>query len=150
MTQIHGSKGVVSEKEIFDIESQHAIKLPDSYKDFLKKHNGGYPQPDGFDFADGSDGSSIDKFLEISSSKSESLIEYFRNYKDRIPENYFPIAKDPGGNLILIEINSGGDNVYYWDHENEAEDGDKPGMDNMHLIASSFDNFLNNLYEIEL
>lgn len=150
MTQIHDSKGVVSEQDLINLENQLGIKLPNGYREFLKKHNGGYPQPDGFDFADGDDGSSVDKFLDISGSKSESIIEYFNTYKNRIPKNYFPVAKDPGGNLILIGINNSGSDIYYWDHENESEDGDVPGMDNMHLIASNFDEFIDNLYEIEI
>lgn len=150
MTQIHDSKGGVSEQDLINLEAQLGVKLPNSYRDFLKKHNGGYPQPDGFDFANGEDGSSVDKFLEISSSKNESVSEYYNNYKDRIPKDYFPIAKDPGGNLILIGVKNSNADIYFWDHENEAEGGDVPGMDNMHLIASSLDDFINDLCEIEV
>lgn len=150
MTKIHDSKDMVSEQDLVNVEKQLKIKLPDSYRYFLKKYNGGYPQPDGFDFANGEDGSSVDKFLEISDSKNESLIEYFNQYKNRIPKNYAPIAKDPGGNLILIGVNGEKAEVYFWDHENEVDDGDIPGMDNMSLIASNFDDFINNLYEIEI
>lgn len=146
--KILGSKGNVSEKQLLDLESKFGIKLPEDYRNFLKKYNGGYPQPDGFDFANGEDGSSVDKFLEISDSVNESIIEYFNNYKDRIPENYFPIAKDPGGNLILIGINNADSKVYFWDHENEIEEGDIPSMDNMHLIACNFKEFIDSLYEI--
>lgn len=150
MTQIHDSKGGVSEQDLINLEAQLGVKLPNSYRDFLKKHNGGYPQPDGFDFANGEDGSSVDKFLEISSSKNESVSEYYNNYNDRIPKDYFPIAKDPGGNLILIGVKNSNADIYFWDHENEAEGGDVPGMDNMHLIASSLDDFINDLCEIEV
>lgn len=149
MTRIHDSKGVISEQEITNLENQLGINLPNDYKEFLKKHNGGYPEPDGFDFANGDDGSSVDKFLEMSDSKNASIIDYYQAYKNRIPKNYFPIAKDPGGNLILIEINHKESGVYFWDHENEAEDGDTPWMDNVYLISSSFNDFIDNLYEIE-
>jgi len=148
MTQIIDSKSVVSEQELTNLENQLGVKLPVSYIEFLKKNNGGYPQPDDFDFSD--DGSSIDRFLEVSDSKNESIIEYFNTYRNRIPKNYFPVAKDPGANLILIEINGAGSKIYYWNHENEVEDSDIPGMDNMYLIASNFDEFINNLYEIEI
>lgn len=133
-----------------ELENKFGIKLPEDYRNFLKKYNGGYPQPDGFDFANGEDGSSVDKFLEISDSVNESIVEYFNNYKSRIPENYLPIAKDPGGNLILIGVNNTEPKVYYWDHENETEEDDIPNMNNMHLIACSFKEFIDNLYEIEI
>lgn len=150
MTKILDSKDMVSEQELVNVEKQLNIKLPDSYRDFLKKYNGGYPQPDGFDFASGDDGSSVDKFLEISDSKNASLMTFFNKYKNRIPKNYVPIAIDPGGNLILIGVNGEKAEVYFWDHENEVDDGDVPGMENMHLIALSFYDFINNLYEIEV
>lgn len=150
MTLIHDSKGIVSEQELAALEKQLGINLPNDYRDFLKKNNGGYPEPDGFSFSNGEDGSSVDKFLEVSDSKTASLISYYNTYKNRIPKSYFPIAKDPGGNLILIEIDHDGSGIYFWDHENESEDGDPPGMDNIYLVSSSFDEFINNLYEIEI
>ncbi|MBZ2401119.1 SMI1/KNR4 family protein [Erwinia amylovora] len=150
MTIIHDSKGVVSEQELVKLENLLGINLPKDYRGFLKKHNGGYPEPDGFDFASGDDGSSVDKFFGISDSKTESIFEYYSTYKDRIPGNYFPVAKDPGGSLILVEIGRDTSSVYFWDHESEAEDGDIPGMDNVHLISPSFDEFIDNLYEIEI
>ncbi|MGP3591072.1 SMI1/KNR4 family protein [Vagococcus sp. WN89Y] len=150
MTQIHDSKGALSEQEVANLENQLRIKLPSDYREFLKKHNGGYPQPDSFDFDDGNDGSSVDKFLEVGDSKNESIVEYYNDYKARIPKNFFPVAKDAGGNLILIEINDAGSGVYYWDHENETDDGDTPGMDNMYLITPNFNDFIDNLYEIEI
>lgn len=150
MTLIHDSKGVVSEQEIFNLENKLGIYFPKDYIEFLKKNNGGYPDPDGFDFSNGDDGSSIDRFFSISDSKNESIIEYYSNYKNRIPKGYFPIAKDPGDNLIIIDINHDKSIVYFWDHESEAEDGDIPGMGNVHLIASSFTEFIDNLFEIEI
>lgn len=150
MTKIHDSKGTVSEQQLMNLERELGMEIPVEYRKFLRDYNGGYPQPDGFDFADGSDGSSIDRFLGISDSKNEDIIEYFNNYKSRIPDGYFPIAKDPGGNLILVKEDSPGSEVYFWDHENEAEDGASPGMNNMHLISLFFNDFINNLYEIEI
>lgn len=117
MTKILEYKGGLNESELLNLEKQLGIKLPKDYRDFLKQYNGGYPQPDGFDFSSGEDGSSVDKFLAVSDATHESIIENFNIYKDRIPENYFPIAKDPGGNLILVEVNNTGSNVYYWGHE---------------------------------
>jgi len=150
MTIIHDSKNSLSEQDITDLEEKLNLVLPKDYRAFLKENNGGYPEPDGFDFMDGSDGSSVDKFLEVNNSKDESIIEYYLSYKKRIPEDFLPIAKDPGGNIILIKANSEDSQIYFWDHENEAEEGESPGMGNMHLIASSLQEFLDNLYEIEV
>ncbi|XDO55945.1 SMI1/KNR4 family protein [Erwinia pyrifoliae] len=148
MALIHDSKGVLSEQE--RAGNQLGVNLPKDYREFLKKHNGGYPEPDGFDFADGGDGSSVDKFFGISDSKNEGIIEYYSTYKNRIPKSYLPVAKDPGGNLILVEVDRDESSVYFWDHEFESEDGDIPRMDNVHLISPSFNEFIDNLYEIEI
>ncbi|WP_369012135.1 SMI1/KNR4 family protein [Erwinia pyrifoliae] len=50
MALIHDSKGVLSEQELVSLENQLGVNLPKDYREFLKKHNGGYPEPDGFDF----------------------------------------------------------------------------------------------------
>ncbi len=132
------------------VEKSFEVKLPLQYREFLQKHNGGYPEPDGFLFKDESDGSSVDRFLGIDVGDHSNLEKYLVTYKNRIPKNLFPIAHDPGGNLVLIGLS--GDElgkIYYWDHEREA-DGWEPDMSNVHLIANDLDEFLRKLYEIEV
>ena len=66
----------------------------------------------------------------------------------RMPEELVPIAHDPGGNQICIAVagpKTGA--VYFWDHEEEADDDETPGYDNVYLIANSFNEFLNSLTE---
>jgi hypothetical protein len=60
-----------------------------------------------------------------------------------LPAELTPIADDSGGNLICIAVdrpNSGA--VYYWDHE---EEGEAAPYSNVHVLADSFDEFLNSL-----
>ncbi|EKS0980396.1 SMI1/KNR4 family protein, partial [Escherichia coli] len=71
-------------------------------------------------------------------------------YKDRIPSEFFPIAHDAGGNLILMGPNSDDNKIYFWDHEIEADEGDMPDMSNVYLISQSFSVFINSLYEVEI
>jgi hypothetical protein len=37
--------------------------------------------------------------------------------------------------------------ILYWDHEEEADEGEEPTYDNVYLIANSFTDFINGLYE---
>jgi hypothetical protein len=63
-----------------------------------------------------------------------------------VPAGFLPLAVDPGGNLICLVIsgtNTG--KVYFWDHEEEVEEGQQPGYSNVYLIANSFNEFLNSL-----
>ncbi|WP_193777990.1 SMI1/KNR4 family protein [Psychrobacter sp. FDAARGOS_221] len=140
--------GQLTGSEIEAFEKKYSIKLPQEYRAFLSKYNGGTVDPDTFVFHDETDASSINYFLGI------GLKEYYYNlsytldmFRDRVPDNLFPIAKDPGGNLILVGL-SGNElgKIYFWDHEFEA-DGSKPDMSNVHYLSSSFDTFLNGLHE---
>ena len=56
-----------------------------------------------------------------------------------------PIARDPGGNQILLAFagpNEG--KVYFWDHEEEPA---MPNYSNCHLIADSFREFIEGLHD---
>jgi hypothetical protein len=131
-------------------ESKIGYKLPVQYSKFLEKYNGGYPEPDGFLFEDKSDGSSIDRFLILGSDeKNNNLERYFEQYRSRIPEGLLPIARDPGGNLILIGLIAEAEGgIYFWDHETEADET-KPDMSNVFFIAKDLNQFFSKLYEID-
>lgn len=125
-------------------------KFPKDYRNFLLKYNGGYPVPDCFSFIDGKEGSSVQYFLKINSNQNhDDFLSNIRNYEQRIPSNFLPIACDPGGNQICIAINGKEyGKIYFWDHEAEADDNDPPSMDNMTLIAQSFSDFLESLHPL--
>ena len=65
-----------------------------------------------------------------------------------MPQGYLPIGCDPGGNQICLVVK--GQNygqVFFWDHEFEADDGNEPTDDNLTFIAPDFDAFLKSLHE---
>lgn len=147
---IEDSVGLIDTSTIDKLEKKLAITLPSQYRAFLKRYNGGYPVPDGFLLDDKSDGSCVDRFLGIDVGEHSNLEKYLITYKDRVPKKLFPIAHDPGGNLILIGVS--GDTlgkIYFWDHERESDNYESE-MSNVHLIARSFEKFLEGLYEIEI
>lgn len=88
----------------------------------------------------------VDRFLGVNAPEFFNLEHYLKVYQDRIPPDQFPIAYDPGGNLIVIST-SGPEtgSIYFWDHELEAEDGQPPTRKNLYLIAPSFEAFLTKL-----
>jgi hypothetical protein len=68
-----------------------------------------------------------------------------------MPDELIPIANASCGDKICMSVI--GDNygkVYFWDHEQEAYEGEEPDYSNVHLIANSFTDFINSLYETEL
>lgn len=149
-TKILDFKGPIEDDIISDFENEIGIKIPKEYRDFLKEYNGGYPQPDGFSFGEQGDGSSVDRFLSLGCEKNHDLHKYFNIYKDRIPNGYLPIAHDPGGNLVLIKLSADKSMVYFWDHEDEADEGESPSMRNVYLISQSFHEFIDGLVEVDI
>ena len=66
-----------------------------------------------------------------------------------MPDFIFPIANDPGGNLICMDAKDG--KIYFWDHENEVDYSiyDDAVKTNLHFVANSLKEFLNNLRPME-
>lgn len=113
MNSVIYSKKPATLSEISDFEREIKNYLPDDYKDFLMKYNGGKPQPDSFRFFSGrADASSVDRFLSLGKEKNSNLLKYYNNYKNRIPLGFIPIAHDAGGNLIIMELKSNGNNIF--------------------------------------
>ena len=57
-------------------------------------------------------------------------------FEDRISRNFLVIGCDPGGNQICLSA-AGEDSgkVYFWDHEDEVDEGEEPDYENVYLIA---------------
>ena len=95
--------GVITEIE--QLEKNYSISLPEKYKEFLLKYNGG---------------DTIDTRFKIEKIRSDihsfygfSLANHFSNFnylvekgflEDFIENHYLPIAKDSFGNSILIGV----------------------------------------------
>lgn len=144
---ISESEELITELEIVELERYIEASLPLGYRQFLLQHNGGRVSPDCFDFV--RDGKvthgGVDWFLHIGNAESSNLYDYINTYRDRVPKGYLPIAHDPGGNLVVLSLQD--DGVYFWDHDEEVEEGEVAGMQNMYWIAGSFNEFLDSLHE---
>jgi hypothetical protein len=76
------------------------------------------------------------------------LLDTAASMKDRMPPDVLPIGLDPFGNFICLGVS--GPNrgkVYWWFHEEEADEGELPGYDNIYFVAHSFTELLDNLTE---
>lgn len=149
--KIFESGSHVTDEQISHLQSYVKHAIPNAYIDFLRAHNGGYPEPRGFTFkADNVLRKGIvNRFLGLHKERINNLISYIEMYKvseERLPSNLYPIAHDPGGNLICISY-MGNDvgKIYFWDHELEVEEGEQPDYSNVYLIASGLKEFLDNL-----
>lgn len=94
----------------------------------------------------------VDYFYAIYEGKVSNLEKAIETFKEignaRMPDNIFPIAYDSGGNKICISV-SGKDFgfIYFWDHEEEVDEGEIPNYNNLYLLAKNLNEFLESLTE---
>jgi hypothetical protein len=156
--QVIDAENPTNVEEIHDLERRIRNKLPKDYVEFLLLHNGGHPIRDTYkliepiwnDVERGSE-ADIAWFYALYHGEFENInkaIFTFKEFSKRIPDELIPIGRSSGGNQICLCIK--GPNygkVYFWDHNWEAEEGKEPTYDNIYLIANSFTDFINSLYE---
>ena len=157
MKTINQSKPI-NDSIISEFERIFHIQLPQDYKEFILKNNGGRPEDDwGFDFAEvggtASTSSVICDFLAINSDSGKTFDDLGKTYRmlveeKQIPPRLLPFASDPGGNYICISVVAGEDysKVYFCNHEWEDP---KTGFMILSPIADSFTEFIEKCYICE-
>ena len=112
----------ISIQDIKAFEENVGVILPDDYKEFLLKNNGGYPvkitfTPD-FSESDPITGKIHRQCTDVEYffSLNEVAFEYEDMLDDEyIPSKYIPISRTSFGNLILISTETNG--VYFANHD---------------------------------
>jgi hypothetical protein len=151
MVEIQEPNEALGEESLDHLENEIGFCLPREYRTFLGTYNGGYPEPDVFDFSDGREGSSVNQFYGLTiKDNSRNILSVRNTFLNRIPARYLAIACDPGGNQICLAM-AGEDEgtIIFWDHELEAEDGEPPSSENMTMIANSFNEFIEKLRNLD-
>jgi cell wall assembly regulator SMI1 len=150
VNEVYEPKRPLTSAELKAMELKLGIEFPQPYRRWLLKYNGGQPSPGRFRYKHESgpytDGS-VAWFYAIYEGKASNLWNTFQIYKSpppRMPGELVPIATDPFGNEIVISVSGQNQGkVYFWDHEEETI---PPSYKNCHLIADSFDEFINGLH----
>ena len=154
----------IRETSISAFEERLRIKLPDDYKSFLLKSNGGRPEKTWvFDFYDihyeRADSSVINDLYVLrdeDTTKRDDIIFVYKTLLEggQIPQGLLPIADDPGGNIIFICVSDSDyscdfgnshsyGKVFFGDHERQDPE---TGYIALSPVASSFAEFLGKLY----
>lgn len=135
-------------KKITEFEEIIGTTLPSDYKNFILKIGDKKLEHCDFKTQDGFIESSILNMLPVIDEDSKNLYEQYEllNKGSKIPKTLIAIAIDPTETPICLCVNGKNKGkVYYWLREFE-EDNFKPSYKNMHIIADTFQEFINKLY----
>lgn len=125
-----------TEVDVSHFEMSIAARLPDDYRAFLLRHNGGYPEPAGFRGGD----ESVEFFFGLWQKYADLNYETLA-HRGVIPAEMIPIASDAFGNCVLLEVrgpNRG--RIWFWDHEMSGDPAKS-----VSLLANSFTEFVESL-----
>lgn len=127
-------------EELQKVEERSGFCLPEDYKRFILKFNGGIPDAQFFSCV-GWGGGSISKFYPI--TPDDQL--YLSDYIDCIPRGLLCIGEEEGGNNIHIAVIGKNKGKVYYQHHEVGSDDVEPSFRDVFLIAKNFDDFLNEL-----
>jgi hypothetical protein len=150
--EVEESKPPTNFSEIEKFEELVEAKLPEDYKQFLLKHNGGHPITDGFKLIqpinEKNKEAGIAWFYALYDGDGSNIIKEFKRSRDELPDNLLPIAHGSGGRTCLGIKGKEYNKVYYWTTNWSFWRGEE--YNKLYLAANSFSEFINGMFQIEI
>lgn len=140
--QIKSAGVPVAEGQLVQLESELGHRLPEDYRVFLLRHNGGKPSLTLFTIPDCGE-ALVHVFSGIGTKVD--IQKWLSEWRAEVPPGWLMIGKDPGGNLLLADELGA---IHYWD----AARGFPASSDarNTFQVATSFTSFLDALRSADL
>jgi hypothetical protein len=138
----NGQFGKLAEDLLLEFEATIGTSLPEDYRAFLLKYNGGVPRQNAFSYADAR-GPYTDSVVRIFYGFHQGhlyrLDRTFGLSRSVIPDELLAIASDPGGNLICLGY-KGKDRgkVFFLDTDGASDTDPEWNRRKLHKIANSF------------
>src|SRR6266516_8153476 len=116
------------------LEQRVGQSLPAEYRDYLLAQDGGWLAPN-------------DEALKVVFGLGEvpnelNMWRKLETFRDRLPKWLLPVAQDAYGNLFAVSLrHPDRGSVWFWDHEEEADEGEPPSEDNIELRAPNWRTF---------
>lgn len=142
-------------KNIEEAETKLHLNLPNVYKTFLLKYNGGSPEECAIDF-DGNKlkikGDDIKYFFSLGGKKTNDIVFKSLSNDFSIPDGLIFLANTHLSNFFLLSLrNDSYGEVFYKDHEVEDTLPFTPTKkilpESIVKVSDSFDEFIANLYD---
>jgi SMI1 / KNR4 family (SUKH-1) len=155
LTSIEPTAAAITEIELSALEKQLNAKLPQSYRTFLLKTNGGEPRECGIDFSAPKlrrKGDTVNYFFEVSDDPTYGIAPMRQEFGSDIPLGLVGIGISPGGNYFFISLRPKSyGQIFYKDHDfedsTEFDEVTNQLPESIVKIADSFDEFQASLYD---
>lgn len=145
------SFGGASIEAIKNFEESMGVSLPNDYKQFLSKYNGGTSKVrySTFKVEELNENIPLDVLYGLDVEKKQLELHNVNNeYIDDMLPNCIIIGDDPGAGLIVLINDANTEGVYYWDHSFHFEQSSEE--ENIYKVADSFQAFVENLKNPEI
>jgi hypothetical protein len=136
--------GSLSESRLTAFETALGTRLPEHYREFLTRFNGGRWENRIFKISDEDGESEIHHVYGLHDGPEYCRLDrVWHTFRDRIPSSVLAIADDPGGNKICLGIQGNvRGKVFFWTHDHPGGSDQRSALS---LISGSFDEFVGGL-----
>lgn len=130
----------VLDTELALLEKKYKLKLPEDYKAFILKYNGGIPEENEFVTID-EDRLGVACFYSVKygNANVERVLDIVRE-EASLPDYFYPFARTQGGSDYVLALDEGQFGEVYLCHYDGSE---------YLYCASSFEDFIDGLEEAE-
>jgi cell wall assembly regulator SMI1 len=131
----------ITEAAIDRFQADLGCQLPADYREFLLSHNGGRPEFHVIRTQDVGD-LGVQLFYGLWDNENYDIVLANQVMRGRWPRRFIAIAIDDFGNQFCLSLGEPDyGRVYFWNHEEEAEEDEEPTEFNLYPIADSFAEF---------
>ena len=123
---------------IESVEHRLQITLPEDYKQFVLKYDGGYPNPNHFKV--GGKLEIFNNLISLDENEDNNIYEILEDLQDRIGAQLIPFAEDGFGNLLCFDY-SADKSIVFWNHEKNYDD-----FKEATFVCSSFSSLIESLF----
>ncbi len=140
--------GLVSEPQIDRLEESLDVKLPEDYRSFLLRTNGGKPHPAFFPVAGHKTirYGRLESLFGVGRPIKQSNIDWnYKNLIGQLPNYHFPIGITPEEDMVTLSLGRlDAGRIYFWIRAEYNVAGDNEA----YFVAGDFSKFLDSIYAL--